>query len=195
MVLFIYIIPADLNNTAQTWLIKELSHSLPASFLRTTQTKYLHFTSEHVSDHSALLKWWSHCCLVVTSPLHKHTSLSFVSVFAINLPLTYADLCSAWLIGGLWGTRGFDIFKRQQHQNLSDVFCFPFNFSRDGEATWSPCCMLSPLYLLVGFFQHDPVLLSNHTVNTVGFLEVLECHSVPHQRHQLSTTTHTHIQR
>lgn len=115
--------------------------------------------------------------------------------FAVNLPLTYADLCSAWLIGGHWGTQGFDIFKRQQHQNLSDVFCFPFNFSGDGEATWRPRCMLSPLYLLVGFFQHGPVLLGNHTVNTVGFLEVLECHSVSHQRHQLSTTTHTHIQR
>lgn len=30
-----------------------------------------------------------------------------------------------------------------------------------------------------------------HTVNTAGFLEVLECRRVSHQRHRLSTTKHT----
>lgn len=53
--------------------------------------------------------------------------------------------------------------------------------------------MLAWLFLLVGFFQHGPVLPGNHTVNTVGFLEVLQYHSVSHQRHQLSTTTHINV--
>lgn len=130
---------------------------------------------------------------MVTRP---HTSLHLCVSLSLShkhmLPLAPKPLTQTGLAVTRAGHIGHLAAATTWKSPLTHFITSTFNFSKRRGATRCPRCTLALLFLSVAFFQHGLVLPGSHTVNTAGFLEVLECHSVSHQRHQLSTTKHTH---